>query len=261
MPYNKYIVSGDMLETYSYEREPAKRISKGKRRSASADAVSDLAIVGSDDISAKVADPSFTTRRESNSRRAKMAFRRLVLSNIDEHELPFLLTLTYAANQKNLRIGYADFKSFVGALRYKYSDDWRYIAVPEFQKRGAVHFHALIWGIPASVFELERSTRFLASLWGKGFVYVKETYGNEGIAIYLSKYMQKAFTDPRFFSHRTYTVSKNCRRSEEVVIGSMPLASAFEYIDLSTGTPLRTADYMTKWLGRAVYKRYKIIRS
>jgi len=72
---------------------------------------------------------------------AKRNFRRLVGANLPSK--PLLISFTYNVFMGDITTGYRDYKSFVQALRYRFGKDLKYIAVPEFQKSGRVHFHAL----------------------------------------------------------------------------------------------------------------------
>src|SRR5690606_15820961 len=100
-------------------------------------------------------------------------------SNLGGSSLPILATLTYRDNFTDLSGAYKHFSAFIQSLRHKFGKTFKYICVPEFQKRGAVHFHALFWGLPENLLSLERKSRTLATIWGKGFVYLKQTDGNE----------------------------------------------------------------------------------
>jgi hypothetical protein len=96
------------------------------------------------------------------------------------------------------------------------------VAVSEFQKRGAIHFHALVWGIPPSVVKAERHTRLVASIWGQGFTDMIETDGNSRLASYFAKYMKKAYLDPRMLKKkhtlRRGIVSVHLRKKEYCVV-------------------------------------------
>lgn len=56
-----------------------------------------------------------------------------------------LLTLTYRANENDLKKCWRDLSKFVRKVKVKYPN-FCYVAVPEYQKRGAVHFHLAIRG-------------------------------------------------------------------------------------------------------------------
>ena len=60
----------------------------------------------------------------------------------NEHIWKSFITLTYAENVQDIDKGYKDFKTWVRQIRRK-MPDFQYLCVPEFQKRGAIHFHAI----------------------------------------------------------------------------------------------------------------------
>lgn len=253
MGYNKFIRSGNTLELYQYDRDI--QISRNTQRTHK----------GRNGLPSVVDDRSDTLRREEyegkrkdNASRASMAFRRLILSNLGGSDVPLLVTCTYAENQCDIRQGYKDFCSFIQALRYKFGKVFRYIAVPEFQKRGAVHFHALFWGLPKTVIETERHTRLVAGLWGHGFVYLKETDGNEKLSSYLAKYMAKSFIDYRLKNQKAYTCSRNLLRPQ--IVGGMnnfTLDAIVQELGV-TGEAKIDKTYDTHWLGKAHYRVFTI---
>jgi hypothetical protein len=253
MGYNKFIKSGNTLEIYSYERSP--QIHQGKRRGHKAR----NGLLGMvDDRSDTLRREEYEGKRKDNASRASMAFRRLILSNLGGSELPLLLTCTYAENQCDIRQGYKDFCSFIQALRYKFGKVFRYIAVPEFQKRGAVHFHALFWGLPQATSETERHTRLVAGLWGHGFVYLKETDGNDKLSSYLAKYMAKSFIDYRLKNQKAYTCSRNLNRPQ--IVGGMndfTLDAVIQELGV-TGEAKVDKTYDTHWLGKAHYRVFTL---
>lgn len=239
------------MEIYEYEKDIS--LYQRPRRRAKSDVPDPvLAPDGGDPLSERQLG-----KRRDNARRAQLAFSRFVRSNIDGVVSPILLTLTYAENQENLRIAYGDFRSFSQALRYRFGKGFRYICVPEFQKRGAVHFHALIWGLPESVLLQERNTREIALLWGLGFVYIKPTDGSEKLSTYLAKYMTKAYLDPRLAHCKAYVGSRNCARPK-VMSNFSPIWPVLEDYEISTKPCLQEKHYMTQWLGRGKYRRYQL---
>ena len=151
MGYNKFIRSGNQFELYEYENEC---VSRGRPRGykASADR-SVLADSGKDTFQL-----ARFIKRKDNAQRASLAFRRIVLSNLGTSENPLLLTITFKENRGSLSECSRFFNLFTTNLRYRYGKQFRYIAVPEFQKRGAVHYHALFWGLPNQELISERLT-------------------------------------------------------------------------------------------------------
>jgi len=200
----------------------------------------------------------FEGKRKDNAARASMAFKRLILSNLGGADLPLLVSFTYNTHQGDIKQGYKDFSSFIQAMRYKFGKVFRYIAVPEFQKRGAVHFHALFWGLPADIAQTERSTRLVAGIWGHGFVDVVLTDGHEKISTYLSKYMAKSFIDYRLKNQKAYVCSRNLKRPEvSAGMNRATLELIMEELGVA-GPPKVDKKYITAWLGEAHYKVYTL---
>jgi len=197
-----------------------------------------------------------------------------------------MLTLTML-DIVDIKHAYKCLTAFGHRFRRKFGATAYWVAVPEFQKRGAVHFHVLIWGLPEEMSCLfsgyyvdktgkkhakhacpsdrncERTTRVLFSLWQKGFVDVIKTDGSPRLATYLSKYMSKVFIDDRLSGKKAYTCSRNIKRP---VVEKNPIMLMYTYGDLLNLPDLSTAllekekQYMTQWLGQADYKRYKLIQ-
>ena len=249
MGYNKFISYGNNLELYEYERDIVKLARRKRVRSSDSDH-ENLGIDGENTLPQRTLG-----RRQDNAQRASLAFRRIVASNLGKPPSPLLATLTYGENITDLKTGYRHFSSFIQSLRHKYGKDFRYICVPEFQRRGAVHFHALFWGLPVEVFLLERKARTLAGLWGHGFVYLKETDGHEKLSFYLSKYMSKAFVDERLKNQKAYVASRNILRPV-IQSGFSPVWPILDDYQVED-TPVVDKSYNTKWLGKGRYRLFK----
>src|ERR1035437_3330131 len=137
MNYTKLIRYGNNIEIFEYELAPPPH----RRRIRKKDKEKD--------------EGKIFAKRKDNVLQAKRNFRRLVGANLDG-EKPLLMTITYEENMEDITTGYRDYKSFVQAIRYRYGKEFNYIVVPEFQLRGAVHFHALFWGLPTEPLLKER---------------------------------------------------------------------------------------------------------
>lgn len=194
-------------------------------------------------------------KRKDSAKRAELVFQRLVAANLIGTETPVLFTLTYAKNETDIAQGYRDFNAFIKALRYRYGGLFKYVSVPEFQKRGAVHFHALFWGLPKKAIAEERNTRFFAGIWGRGFLYIKYTDGNVKLSHYLSKYMAKSFVDKRLKNQKSYVASRNILR---------PIyQSGFDNVDLVLeawgivdNSAVQDKIFDTQWLGKGRYRKF-----
>lgn len=120
------------------------------------------------------------------------------MGQVNKSELPLFVTLTYPAEFPNDKSVYkADLDKFIKRLVYRFpkvAGFWRL----EFQKRGAPHYHLLIWGLPYS----KAIQKFISYLW-----YMTVKSGDEkhlqagtqvqrvrswrGVMSYASKYMAK----------------------------------------------------------------------
>jgi len=238
--YTKSIFTGETLEVYRYERAP--KVSSGPKRLRKA-----ADVRGSTDAA---------PRRWDNIRRLKGGFLRLVQSHLSATGTPTFVTLTFASNVP-LDPALQCFREFTKILRKELGDGISYIAVPEFQKRGATHFHGLFWGIESDLVKNERYSRYLQSIWARGYLDIIPTDGSPKLAGYMAKYMQKALFDERLLRRRAYYYSRNIVRpmlyktalvashAEEVLGGSLELVSE--------------KTYSTEWLGEGKYSVYKVI--
>jgi len=254
MGYTKIVAYGNTLELYQYDKSLAPR--KPVRRKDENGDGSEVLVSSRANSLSDLSKEAYEGKRRDNAKRTVMVFRRLVAAQLGGPEVALLATLTYRENQTDLKAAYRDLLSFIQALRYKFGKLFRYIAVPEFQKRGAVHFHCLFWGLPDSVFREERISRLVATTWGQGFVYLKMTDGNERLSSYLSKYMAKAFTDFRLRGQKSYVASRNVIRPVyQPIDDNLLTLSTWLSTDSST---LHETQYPTQWLGRCNYKKYQI---
>jgi hypothetical protein len=251
MGYNKLIKSGNTIEVFNYARELPVR-PRAKRGVSHKVRVRSVAPDRGDTLRRD----EYEGKRKDNVMRAKMVFRRLILSNLVGTDYPLLLTLTYKNNQTSIVQGYKDFSSFVKALRYKFGKLFRYVSVPEFQERGAVHFHAMFWGLPDTTGKTERQTRMVAKIWGHGYVDIKITDGSPKLAGYISKYMAKTFIDYRLFGQKAYTCSRNMKRPEVVSnISNYGIDTVLD--ETGASVPEIDKEYETMHLGKCRKRIYK----
>ena len=114
----------------------------------------------------------------------------------------------------DLRRANGEFAKFVKRLKRYVGFSPQYVAVPEFQKRGAVHYHLLLNCpyIPADE---------LARLWGKGFVKVNAIDNVDNLGAYVTKYMTKDNVDERLAGQKSYFMSRNLKKPEETTDGAL----------------------------------------
>lgn len=239
MAYEKVTRSGTLLEHWHYERSPA--TPKGRAR----DRINPL----------KERYRKHARRRPDNIRRASSAFRRLVRANLVGAKNPALLTLTML-QELPLKSSSKLLTIFFARCRKRFGKQFKYIAVPEFQKRGAVHFHALIWNLPKEKISNERTTREIQRLWCAGFIDLIETDGSPKLAGYLSKYLSKSMSDIRIGGEKAYHTSRNILRP--MSIGTHTLTDEIKSLLGLDETPTHLHKFKTDWLGQCTYTCYHI---
>lgn len=106
-------------------------------------------------------------RRAQTLRDARNMCRRLAVANFKENDC--FMTLTVAENSRDVKKYDDEFKKFIKRFNYKYGKKHKYIAVRQFQARGAIHYHLLIdW-------HTDRTDYFalndeVGEIWGHGWV-------------------------------------------------------------------------------------------
>jgi len=249
MGYTKVITYSETVETYEYETHPGSTGQKARTNKND----NGVSSISDDRQDIKQPEEQEKTRSKESIKRAIMGFKRLVRANISVFERPLLITLTYAENQADISISRKDFNAFARNLRFAFGQKVRYITVAEYQRRGAVHFHTLVWGLPNGMAAIERSTRLVATLWQHGFVDVIETDGSPKLANYLAKYFGKQLIDPRFFGRKAYIASRNVERP---VVDKNTVV--FPYL-ISPNRLLYEVEYMTPYMGKGRYRMYRLL--
>lgn len=125
------------------------------------------------------------------------------------------------------------FTQFQNYLRKKFPQMY-YVAVPEYHKKGGLHFHLLIGGITMDELKAvparyeKRKGRhkkgdlifkngkqiFNVERWKLGYSTLSVIANGEASKHYICKYITKQHFDDRFFGKRRYYVSNNIRRPE-----------------------------------------------
>jgi hypothetical protein len=190
-------------------------------------------------------------RRIFSISRARMHIRRLIDSNDGAYGFKSVfITFTFAKNITSLKEANKEWSDFIQRLNYHLKFKVRYIAVVEFQKRGAVHYHAIFFNLP---FLSKIKTKF-AAIWGHGFINIQSVSKIRNVGAYLSKYLQKGVVDARLFNEKCYFSSRGLHKP--VVVRLPPIN-----VDLGgihTEKLQETRKYDSMWAGKTVYRRYKI---
>jgi hypothetical protein len=241
--YTKVIQAGDQIEVYQYQKKlnvsrQKRNYRKNKRRSK------------------KENDSrNFTQYRTNRSiQRARQSFFRLVAANLHKDKKLAFVTLTTFEQKLDLKYGYQALRFFWKNVR-RLRPELKYILVPEWQKRGALHYHCLVWGLTDSDVYGEKRTRNFQRCWARGFVDVRfAKNSNLAIAGYMAKYLVKALEDSRLSNQRAYSCSRNVERPSEA--GSNQLIDLLDVVLPDNKKIVKHKIYDTLWLGECNYLKY-----
>lgn len=199
--------------------------------------------------------------RNRSIQRSKGKLRRLVNANASQwHTIsgktlkPLFLTLTFAENLTDLQTANYEFTKFIQRLNYMCgykSSILKYLVVPEFQKRGAVHFHALIFNMPFVEDIYDR----LNQIWTNGFLLIKAVDKVKNVGAYISKYMSKGHADSRLMANKAYFCSKGLLKPEE----HKDEARIQNILDkLPAGIKPFEKEYKDPYYGNVTYRKYQL---
>lgn len=128
----------------------------------------------------------------------------------------FFITLTFEENVQDLTYANKEFLKWVKKFNYavfkKKGASLCYLAVPQFQKRGAVHYHILFFNIPylkGGMYDIIERTWTHGTFWNVEKVNPRTI---EKTINYLARYMFKNFFDERLLGRRRYMASRNIKR-------------------------------------------------
>jgi len=146
-------------------------------------------------------------RSLSSIARTRANLRRLV--NTNAGSLNKFLTLTFAENVESVDEANYHFRLFMLRLRRLFPP-LQYVAVVEFQKRGAVHYHILL-NLPYTLNEQ------IATLWGHGFIRINRISKAYHVGRYIAKYIQKGTIDNRLWGKKAFWRSRGLAKPREIL--------------------------------------------
>lgn len=262
--YRKLIVTGHVVELYEMDRRPYQVEKKEREEHELLTWVEDyIAEVRDRDLleaievanarGAGLAEISriISThhgREARNITRTRNMVRRLALANFDNGSK--FVTFTFAENITNVGEANAFWWQFMKKMRRKHGR-FKYMAVIEFQKRGAVHYH-VIWSLPYI------PIRELQPIWGNGIIRINRIEHVDNVGAYIVKYMTKDLMDERFVSQKAYQCSKGLERPVELRGEEAERIMAF--YELETRKAVFESHYTSEHLGNIRYQEYNLKR-
>lgn len=144
-------------------------------------------------------------RLSKNLTRCKTNLIDLIDCNVGQNTK--FMTLTYKKNQTDWEQSSKDFKLFLLRLKRE-GIILSYVAVREFQKRGAIHFHLVIFN------NEKLDINILKKCWSFGFIKINRIDNYFNVTRYVSKYISKSLITSfvNYPFKRLYNCSRDLKR-------------------------------------------------
>lgn len=182
--------------------------------------------------------------------------RKNIINTVKNNEDKFnsFVTLTFKENIKDVDEAFDIFRKYIRKVR-KHLDkkglDLYYLCVPEFQQRGAIHFH-MIWSVSVDTLVIPKQPKKTVCSHGKliDIEYYDLTYWKYGfstaykiekinekfsIALYMIKYLYKSFNDEdnkRLYSRQKVLKSQNfCKTKEYKLLHNKEVDKVMEILE------------------------------
>lgn len=235
----KVVKCGDIIEIYRYEKGVFKGFINENGRAGNG----------------CITEEQKEKNREISLMRARRDLRRIVNANVgqwgDDVTSKFV-TLTFRDNVKDLDMANYEFKKFVKRLNYKVygkkCSKLKYSAVPEFQKRGAVHYHVIFYNLPYT------KANIIEEVWGNGFIKINKIDDIDNVGAYICKYLTKNNCDDRLRGRRSYFNSRGVKKPVELYCDEEELE------DIKKSLPEEAMTYKSEfeneYVGKIEYEQY-----
>lgn len=195
-------------------------------------------------------------------RRARTQLRRMVLANVGQYSddqgqpyKPAFLTLTFAENVQDIEQANKVYNLFIKRLNNKLFGRGvtrlKYVVVPEFQKRGAVHYHVVLFNLPYI------PSGELAKVWGQGFIKVNSVEEVGNVGAYVCKYLTKEIADERLNGRKHFWGSRGLVQPTTIACTDAQAVALLGEV-LPAYTPVYTRSYDSEHRGQIVYTQYRL---
>jgi len=196
--------------------------------------------------------------RLKTMKRARVNLMRLINANVrrwyDDDGRPYepvFLTLTFAKNVQDIDEGNKAFRNFMRRFEYDTGLKLKYVCVIEFQKRGAVHYHLVVFNLP--YLPVSR----IARIWRHGFVKINVIKDVDNVGAYMSKYMGKDVMDERLIGEKCYFSSRGLHKPKEKALTKEEIDQLAAGL---SGKEVYKVEYQNEYTGKTVYTQYNLKR-
>ena len=238
----KVIVSGDIVEVFEYSYGVFKGFINDKGRRGNG----------------YITDEQKAKNRERVLNTARKEFMRTVNANIGQYGdiRPKFVSLTFSENVQDLKEANKMWGKFIKRLNYRVYGEkcskLQYGVVVQFQKRGAVHYHAIFFNLPYI------DNDKLAEIWGQGYIKINAIYDVDNVGAYVCRYMSSDFDDERLIGQKCYFFSRGVKRPEKIYLDHDDLERVKKY--LPDGARVFKGEFINDYTGKTVYTQYNLNR-
>lgn len=203
--------------------------------------------------------------RALTMQRARSKLRRLISANVwrwydsrGEPIRPKFFTMTFKENITSLAAANKEFEKFIKRLNRHFNGregkaSLKYIVVPEFQKRGAVHYHVVFFNLPYT------KASKLDSIWNQGFIKINAIDKVDNVGAYVCKYMGKEMADERLNGMKCYWGSRGLLKpKEERLLSEEGKGEAEQLVAALSPYMTFQKTYEHPELGAIVYSQYNL---
>jgi len=248
MQYCQKLVSyGKFIEIYTYEKPQKKDYKKILTLDQIKKALG-MPTASSDSVQLDCFRELAKTncRARFSLQRTRTKIRRLINANPDFDKF---LTLTFAENLQDIKIANRQFSLFIERLNYVYPNT-KHLAVIEFQKRGAVHYHML-----SNLGYVNASK--ISDIWKNGFVKINKIKNVDNVGAYVCKYLQKEVFEGKMKNKKKYFTSRNLDKPVEI-FDSNEIKKIADFYGLSSVQPVYKSEFDSIYTGGVKYIQYAI---
>lgn len=229
----KVIKCGNIIELYEYEQVYYYNMGK----------------IGTDHGDSE--EDTSPTMRGDNLARTQRKIKRLINSNTFVYgHRPKFVTYTFADNITDIKEANRHFNNNRRKLSRLVGRKLRYLAVPELQKRGAIHYHVVYFDLPY----IKNIKAKFREAWGEGHVQVKTITHVRNTGAYISKYFSKQWASERVTGTKGFFTASNLFQPE--VFRSIDILSKFDNL-----IPEYTESNVSAKFGTVKYTQFKITTS
>ena len=246
--YKKIVYSGDVVEIYEYDKGYLKGYENNNADTGR---------------KSNYKSENYEEHRKQVLQRAKKNLRRLINANVGQYGKEFtakFLTLTFKDNIKDTKQANYEFKKFIQRLNYYCfgvkKNNLKYTCVVEFQKRGAIHYHVIIYNMPYI------KANDIANVWGNGFIKINKIDDIDNVGAYVAEYLGNAekgqgkdVADDRLQGKKSYFSSRGLYKPVEItdkkIVETVAAALPLEKLKYS-------ATFDNEHLGNITYKQYNL---